>query len=65
MKIKIKNVWRGLEEFRRKIFLYICKMKKFMKDKNQVVPDEVLSKEFLSRFKTEANVSRFLKQLHT
>ncbi len=36
-----------------------------MKDKNQVVPDEVLSKEFLSRFKTEANVSRFLKQLHT
>ena len=45
--------------------LYICKMKKFMKDKNQVVPDEVLSKEFLSRFKTEANVSRFLKQLHT
>ena len=65
MKIKIKNVWRGLEEFRRKIFLYICKMKKFMKDKNQVVPDEGLSKEFLSRFKTEANVSRFLKQLHT
>ena len=32
--------------------LYICKMKKLMKEKNQVVPDEVLSKEFLSQFKT-------------
>ena len=39
-------------------------MKKIMKGKNQVVPDEVLSKEFLSRFKTEADVSKFLKQLH-
>ena len=27
--------------------LYICKMKKIMKEKNQVVPDEVLSKELL------------------
>lgn len=44
--------------------LYICKMKKIMKEKNQVVPDEVLSKEFLSQFKTEADVSKFLKQLH-
>ena len=35
-----------------------------MKEKNQVVPDEVLSKEFLSQFKTEADVSRFLNQLH-
>ena len=26
-----------------------------MKEKNQVVPDEVLSKEFLSQFKTEAD----------
>ena len=43
--------------------LYICKMKKIMKEKNQVVPNEVLSKEFLSRFKTEADVSKFLKQL--
>ena len=34
-----------------------------MKEKNQVVPDEVLSKEFLSQFKTEADVSRFLNQL--
>ena len=39
-------------------------MKKIMKAKNQAVPDEVLSKEFLSRFKTEADVSNFLKQLH-
>lgn len=30
----------------------------------QVVPDEVLSKEFLSQFKTEANISKSLKQLH-
>ena len=30
-----------------------------MKAKNQAVPDEVLSKEFLSRFKTEADVSNF------
>ena len=35
-----------------------------MKEKNQVVPDEVLSKEFLSQFQTEADVSKFLKQLH-
>ena len=35
-----------------------------MKEKNQVEPDEVLSKEFLSQFKTEADVSKFLKQLH-
>ena len=41
--------------------LYICKMKKIMKEKNQVVPDEVLSKEFLSQFKTEADVSKFLR----
>ena len=40
------------------------RMKKIMKAKNQAVPDEVLSKEFLSRFKTEADVSNFLKQLH-
>ena len=31
-----------------------------MKEKNQVVPDEVLSKEFLSQFKTEADVSKFV-----
>lgn len=31
----------------------IYKMKKIMKEKNQVVPDEVLSKKFLSQFKTE------------
>lgn len=35
-----------------------------MKEKNQVVPGEVLSKEFLSQLKTEANVSKFLKPLH-
>ena len=34
-----------------------------MKEKNQAVPDEVLSKEFISQFKTEADVSKFLKQL--
>ncbi|MFQ9171842.1 MAG: transposase [Parabacteroides distasonis] len=35
-----------------------------MKEKNQVVPDEVLSKELLIQFKTEADVSKFLKRLH-
>ena len=40
-------------------------MKKIIKEKNQVVPDEVLSKGFFSQFKTEADVSKFLKQLHT
>ena len=35
-----------------------------MKEKNQAVPDEALSKEFISQFKTEADVSKFLKQLH-
>ena len=38
-------------------------MKKIMKEKNQVVPDEVLSKEFLSLFKTEADVSKFLRNV--
>ncbi len=32
-----------------------------MKEKHHVVPDKVLSKEFLSRFKTEAGISKFLK----
>ena len=40
-------------------------MKKIIKEKNQVVLGEVLSKEFLSLFKTEADVSKFLKKLHT
>ena len=44
--------------------LYIYQIKKIMKEKNQAVPDEVLSKEFISQFKTEADVSKFLKQLH-
>lgn len=36
-----------------------------MTPKNKAVPDEVLSKEFLSQFKNESDISRFLKQLHT
>ena len=39
-------------------------MKKIMKEKNQVVPDGMLSKELLGQFKTETAVSKFLKQLH-
>lgn len=31
----------------------------------KAVPDELLSKEFLSQFKTEQDVSRFLKDLHS
>ena len=30
-----------------------------MKEKNQIVPDEVLCKVFLCQFKTEADVSKF------
>jgi transposase-like protein len=33
--------------------------------KHEVVPRELLSKEFLSQFKTESDVSRFLKELHS
>ena len=52
-------------KFESRIFYFIhLQMKKIMKEKNQVVPDEVLSKEFLSQFKTEADVSKFLNQLH-
>lgn len=31
----------------------------------QAVPAEMLSKEFLSQFKTEEDVSQFLKDLHS
>ena len=34
-------------------------------NKEKAVPLELLSKEFLSQFKTESDVSRFLKDLHT
>ena len=36
-----------------------------MSERKKVVPDSMLSKEFLSQFKTEADVSKFLKQLHS
>lgn len=32
--------------------------------KKQAVPSEMLSKEFLSQFKSEEDVSQFLKDLH-
>ena len=32
--------------------LYICKMNKIMKEKNQVVPDEVLSRDCRKKNKT-------------
>ena len=34
------------------------------KEKELAVPNEMLTKEFLSQFKTEQDVSKFLKQLH-
>lgn len=34
-------------------------------EKHQAVPAEMLSKEFLSQFKTEQDVSRFLNDLHS
>ena len=36
-------------------------MDSVMSKKREVVPSELLSKEFLSQFKTEADVSKFLK----
>ncbi len=36
-----------------------------MTKKSRAVPSELLSKEFLSQFKTEEDVSRFLKDLHS
>lgn len=35
------------------------------REKHQAVPAEMLSKEFLSQFKTEEDVSQFLKDLHS
>ena len=35
------------------------------REKRQAVPAEMLSKEFLSQFKTEEDVSQFLKDLHS
>ena len=35
-----------------------------MLEHNKVVQDSMLSKEFLSQFKTKADVSKFLNQLH-
>ena len=34
------------------------------REKRQAVPSEMLSKEFLSQFRTEEDVSKFLKDLH-
>ena len=52
-------------KFESRIFYFIdLQNEEDYEEKNQVVPDEVLSKEFISQFKTEADVSKFLKQLH-
>lgn len=40
-------------------------MDSVMSKKKGAVPSELLSKEFLSQFKTEEDVSRFLKDLHS
>jgi len=34
------------------------------KQRKEVVPKELLNKEFMSQFKSEYDVSRFLKDLH-
>ena len=52
------------DELAKEGYVAVRPKNKIMREKNQVVPDEMLSKEFLSRFKTESDVSRFLKQLH-
>ena len=35
------------------------------RENRQAVPEEMFSKEFLSQFKTEEDVSQFLKYLHS
>ena len=40
-------------------------MDSVMSKKRKLVSSELLSKEFLSQFKTEADVSKFLKKLHS
>ena len=40
-------------------------MDSVMSKKREVVPSELLSKEFLSQFKTEADGSKFFKELHS
>lgn len=40
-------------------------MDSVMSKKREAVPSDLLSKEFLSQFKTEEDVSRFLKDLHS
>ena len=37
----------------------------FMANKRTDIPPELLSKEFLKQFKTEEDVSKFLKHLHS
>lgn len=37
----------------------------FMANKRTDIPPELLSKEFLKQFKTEEDVSKFLKNLHS
>lgn len=37
----------------------------FMANKRTDIPPELLSKEFLKQFKTEEDVSKFLKVLHS
>lgn len=39
-------------------------METIVSKKGTSVPEEMLTKEFLSQFKTEQNVSKFLKKLH-
>lgn len=40
-------------------------MDSVMSRKKEAVPSGLLSKEFLSQFKTEADVSKFFKELHS
>ena len=48
-------------------FSLILKIKNMdsMVKRTQAVPEGLLSKEFLSQFKTEQDVSQFLKALHS
>lgn len=47
------------------LYLYICTpIRYYEKKDHNAVPDSVLTKEFLSQFKTEDDVSKFLTKLY-
>ena len=61
----MSNFWGAFhkKEFRIFYFIHLQNEENYERKESSRL-DEVLSKEFISQFKTEADVSKFLKQLH-